>query len=107
VLAPDFVSHLDSYWHDPHFAAWLRRWAGSARVAMFDKRGTGMSDRVAGLPDMDDVRAVMDAVGIDWAFLLGISEGGSLSSVFAARDLARLIPGARHLELPGSDHLPW
>jgi pimeloyl-ACP methyl ester carboxylesterase len=55
---------------------------------MFDKRGTGLSDRVAHLPHMDermdDVRAVMDAVGIERASLLGISEGGSLAALFAA-----------------------
>jgi pimeloyl-ACP methyl ester carboxylesterase len=55
---------------------------------MFDKRGTGLSDRVAGLPGldqrMDDLRAVMDAVGMEHAALLGISDGGTMSALFAA-----------------------
>ena len=93
VLAPGFVSHIDNYWDDPHLAGWLSRLAGMARVAMFDKRGTGMSDRVMSLPDMDermdDVRAVMDAVGFDTAFIMGISEGGSLATLFTAHHPAR------------------
>jgi pimeloyl-ACP methyl ester carboxylesterase/DNA-binding winged helix-turn-helix (wHTH) protein len=88
VLTPGFVSHIDNYWDDPHFARWLRRLSGKARVAMFDKRGTGMSDRVSALPAMDermdDVRAVMDAVGFDSAFIMGISEGGTLAVLFSA-----------------------
>jgi DNA-binding winged helix-turn-helix (wHTH) protein len=88
VLTPGFVSHIDNYWEDPHFARWLRRLSGKARVAMFDKRGTGMSDRVSALPAMDermdDVRAVMDAVGFDSAFIMGISEGGTLAVLFSA-----------------------
>ena len=93
VLAPGFVSHIDNYWDDPHLAGWLTRLAGVARVAMFDKRGTGMSDRVISLPGMDermdDVRAVMDAVGFDTAFIMGISEGGPLATLFTAHHPAR------------------
>ena len=88
VLTPGFVSHIDNYWDDPHFARWLRRLSGKARIAMFDKRGTGMSDRVTALPAMDermdDVRAVMDAVGFNSAFIMGISEGGTLAVLFSA-----------------------
>jgi pimeloyl-ACP methyl ester carboxylesterase len=88
VLTPGFVSHIDNYWADPHLARWLSSLAGLARVAIFDKRGTGMSDRVADLPGMDermdDVRAVMDAVEFDSAFIMGISEGGSLATLFTA-----------------------
>ena len=72
----------------PDCARWLLRLASFARVAMFDKRGTGMSDRVTELPGLeqpiDDVRAVMDAVGMERAALLGMSEGGSLTALFAA-----------------------
>jgi pimeloyl-ACP methyl ester carboxylesterase len=93
VLAPGFVSHIDNYWDDPHLARWLTRLAGMARVAIFDKRGTGMSDRVASLPGMDermdDVRAVMDATGFDTAFIMGISEGGSLATLFSAHHPTR------------------
>jgi DNA-binding winged helix-turn-helix (wHTH) protein/esterase/lipase len=88
VVTPGFVSHIDNYWDDPHLADWLSRLAGRAHVAVFDKRGTGMSDRVGALPGMDermdDVRAVMDAVGFDTAFIMGISEGGSLATLFTA-----------------------
>lgn len=88
VLTPGFVSHIDNYWDEPHLAGWLARLGEIARVAMFDKRGTGMSDRVTALPDMDermdDVRAVLDAARFDTAFIMGISEGGSLATLFAA-----------------------
>lgn len=88
VVVPPFVSHIENFWDQPDCARWLSRLGTFARVVMFDKRGTGMSDRVADLPGvdqrMDDVRAVMDAAGMDRAALLGISEGGSLASLFAA-----------------------
>ena len=88
VMVPPFVSHIDNFWDQPDCARWLSRLGSFARVVMFDKRGTGMSDRVADLPGvdqrMDDVRAVMDAAGMDRAALLGISEGGSLACLFAA-----------------------
>ena len=87
VFVPGFVSHIDNYWDEPEFARFLRRLGTFARVAMFDKRGTGLSDRVdAPAMDqrMDDIRAVMDAVEFDRAAIFGISEGGSLASLFAA-----------------------
>jgi len=88
VLIPGFVSHIEGYWELPDFAHWFLRLAGFARVVMFDKRGTGLSDHVAELPTMDermdDARAVMDAVGIERAALVGLSEGGPLAVLFAA-----------------------
>ena len=88
VFFPGFISHLDVYWEVPAIARWLTRLGESMRVIMFDKRGTGLSDRVSQLPGMDermdDARAVMDAVGIDRAAIIGVSEGGSLASLFAA-----------------------
>ena len=88
VFVPGFVSHIEAYWDHPDLARWLLRLASFARVATFDKRGTGLSDRVSELPSfdlrMDDVRAVMDAAGIERAALLGISEGGPLATLFAA-----------------------
>ncbi len=88
VVAPGFVSHIENYWDEPHFARSLNKLSGFFRVVLFDKRGTGLSDRVPHLPHMDermdDLRAVMDAVGIERASLLGISEGGSLAALFAA-----------------------
>ena len=88
VIIPFFVSNIEVWWEYPDCARWLLRLASFARVAMFDKRGTGMSDRVTELPGLeqriDDVRAVMDAVGMERAALLGMSEGGSLTALFAA-----------------------
>jgi pimeloyl-ACP methyl ester carboxylesterase len=88
VLAPGFVSHIDNYWDEPGLNRWLQRLGRLARVAMFDKRGTGLSDPVTKLPDMDarmdDVRAVMDAAGFERAVIMGVSEGGSLAALFAA-----------------------
>jgi pimeloyl-ACP methyl ester carboxylesterase len=88
VFVPGFVSNIEIYWEEPHFARWLRRLASIARVITFDKRGTGLSDRLEVLPTMDermdDVRAVMDAAGSRRAASLGLSEGGSLATVFAA-----------------------
>ena len=88
VLAPFMVSNIEKYWDEPDFARWLLRMASYARVVMFDKRGTGMSDRVSELPGldqrMDDLRAVMDAAGMEQAAMMGLSEGGSLAALFAA-----------------------
>jgi pimeloyl-ACP methyl ester carboxylesterase len=88
IMAPGFVSHVENSWDEPHLARWLHKFGGFCRVVLFDKRGTGLSDRVAHLPHMDermdDLRAVMDAVGVERASLLGVSEGGSLAALFAA-----------------------
>src|SRR6266700_2912783 len=88
VLVPGFVSHLDLDWEDPSHAHFLRRLASFSRLIRFDKRGTGLSDRPGGLPDletrMSDVRAVLDAVGCERAALFGYSEGGPMSILFAA-----------------------
>lgn len=88
VFVPGFISHVDHAWDDPNSADFLRRLASFSRVICFDKRGTGLSDRVSEMPTleqrMDDVRVVMDAVGSERAALLGISEGGPMSLLFAA-----------------------
>lgn len=88
VLAPGFVSHMDNYWSHPALVTWLERLGSFARVIMFDKRGTGLSDRVQHLPAMDermdDFRAVLDAAGVERAALFGVSEGASLATLFAA-----------------------
>jgi len=87
VFVMGWVSHLDCFWSEPTFARFLRRLAGFSRVILFDKRGTGLSDRVGALPTleqrMDDVRAVMTAAGSRDAVLLGVSEGGPMCSLFA------------------------
>jgi class 3 adenylate cyclase len=88
VVVPGFVSNLELMWENPGFAYTLARLASFSRMIIFDKRGTGLSDRVADMPNletrMDDVRAVMDAVQSTNAVLLGISEGGPMSCLFAA-----------------------
>ena len=88
VYVPPFVSHVELAWDVPGVAAFNRRLSSFCRLIRFDKRGTGMSDRVSGVPTletrMDDVRAVMDAVGSERAALIGVSEGGPMSILFAA-----------------------
>jgi class 3 adenylate cyclase/predicted alpha/beta hydrolase len=88
VFVPGFISHIENYWDHADLARWLLRLAAFARVIMFDKRGTGLSDPVAQAPSlelrMDDVRAVMDATRSESATLLGVSEGGALAALFAA-----------------------
>ena len=88
VVVPGFVSHLEQAWENPLYERFLWQLASFSRLILFDKRGTGLSDRIAGIPTleqrMDDVRAVMDAVGSERAALFGISEGGPMSVLFAA-----------------------
>jgi class 3 adenylate cyclase len=88
VYVPGFVSNLDNGWDDPGFAHFFRRLASFSRLILFDKRGTGLSDRDAQIPSleqrMDDVRAVMDAVGSTKAAVFGVSEGGAMAMLFAA-----------------------
>ncbi len=88
VVVPGFVSHLEQAWEDTSFSRILMQLASFSRLILFDKRGTGLSDRISGIPTleerMDDVRAVMDAVGSKRAALFGVSEGGPMSVLFAA-----------------------
>ena len=90
VFVMGWVSHLEYFWEEPSFARFLTRLASFSRLILFDKRGTGLSDRVpiTELPTleqrMDDVRAVMEAVGSKRAALCGVSEGGPMCSLFAA-----------------------
>jgi len=114
VRIPPYVSHVELAWQIPSLAAFNRELASMARVITFDKRGTGMSDRVSGAPSlevrMDDVRAVMDAVGSQQAALLGVSEGGAISVLFAAtypqRVWALVLDGAAPRSLWAPDY-PW
>src|SRR6266542_6967133 len=90
VFVPGWITHVELGWEDPSEAAFRRRLASFARLITFDKRGTGLSDRVPvnQLPTleqlMDDLRAVMDAAGSHQAALFGVSEGGALCLLFAA-----------------------
>jgi pimeloyl-ACP methyl ester carboxylesterase/class 3 adenylate cyclase len=88
VLVPGFISHIEEWWEEPLSARFLERLASFSRLILFDKRGTGLSDREAGVPTleqrMDDVRAVLAAAGSERAAVLGVSEGGAMSALFAA-----------------------
>jgi class 3 adenylate cyclase/alpha-beta hydrolase superfamily lysophospholipase len=88
VFVPGFVTHMDLQWKLPGFESFLLGLGSFSRLIRFDKRGTGMSDPVARAPSletrMDDVRAVMDAVGSRRAAFYGLSEGAAMSILFAA-----------------------
>jgi class 3 adenylate cyclase len=101
VHVPPFVSNLELQWQDHDQSRYFRRLASFSRLIMFDKRGTGLSDRIsiASLEErMDDVRAVMDAVGSQRAVIFGNSEGGAMSLLFATtypdRVMALVLYGA-------------
>ena len=88
VVAPGWFSNVDLLWSDPGWSTFVEKFASFARVILYDKRGTGLSDPVDGVPTLesrsDDLRAVLDAVGSDRAALFGLSEGGPISVMFAA-----------------------
>jgi pimeloyl-ACP methyl ester carboxylesterase len=108
VFVPGFISNLDVAWEEPGMARFFSRLAAFSRLIMFDKRGTGLSDRVAGIASlenrMDDVRAVMDAAKSERAALFGFSEGGAMSMLFAAtypeRVRALIVYGTRPVPRP-------
>ena len=109
-----WVSHLEYFWKEPSFARFLTRLASFSRLILFDKRGTGLSDPVTQLPTleqrMDDVRAVLDAVGSRRAVLLGVSEGGPMCSLFAAthpRQTEALIMIGTYARRVHAPDYPW
>jgi pimeloyl-ACP methyl ester carboxylesterase len=88
VFVPGFVSNVEATWRLPNFSAFFRRLASFCRVILFDKRGTGMSDRGSQIftleQRMHDVQAVLDEVDSKQAVLFGVSEGGPMSLLYAA-----------------------
>ena len=116
VFVMGWVSHLEYFWKESHFAAFLNRLASFSRLILFDKRGTGLSDRVplSELPTleqrMEDVHAVMDEVGSERAVLIGVSEGGPMCSLFAAtypdRTTALVMIGTYAKRIKDEDY-PW
>jgi class 3 adenylate cyclase/pimeloyl-ACP methyl ester carboxylesterase len=88
AIVPGFISHVDLLWTIPETTTFFRRLAGFSRLILFDKRGTGLSDPVAGPSTleerMEDLHAVLDAAGSERPALLGVSEGGPMSALFAA-----------------------
>ncbi|MET0769589.1 MAG: alpha/beta fold hydrolase, partial [Solirubrobacteraceae bacterium] len=115
VLISGFVSHLEKDWEEPGHTRFLERLGSMGRLIRFDKRGTGLSDRPAGLPDletrMDDVRAVMDAADSRRAVLFGYSEGAPMAILFAAsypeRSRALILYGAYAKRLDPDTDYPW
>jgi class 3 adenylate cyclase/pimeloyl-ACP methyl ester carboxylesterase len=114
VVIHGWVSHVEVYWEWPGFARFMHRLARNLRIIHFDKRGTGLSDRVSGPVDigvrMDDIRAVMDAAGVKRAALFGWCLGGPpLALVFAStypeRTSALLIDGT--ISLRRTEDYPW
>ena len=116
VFVMGWVSHLEYFWKEPSFARFLDRLASMARLILFDKRGTGLSDPVpvVQLPTLeqrlDDVRAVMEAAGSGRAVLLGVSEGGPLCSLFAAtypEKTEALVMIGSYARRMRDDNYPW
>jgi pimeloyl-ACP methyl ester carboxylesterase len=114
VVVPGYVTHVELVWGLEPVAQWLERLAGFARVITFDRRGSGLSDPVNDAPTleqrMDDLRAVMDAAGSDRASIIGISEGVSMSLLFAAtypdRVRSLVSVGGMARSIPDEDY-PW
>ena len=114
ILVKSWVSHLEVYWEQPRYANMVRNLAKDARVIDFDKRGTGLSDRVSRVPDlearMDDIRAVMDAAGSSRAVLFGWGDGAALAALFAAtypHRTAGLILNGGSAKTAWSADYPW
>src|ERR671920_1005999 len=88
VMAPGFVSNVEMWWAEPKFVHLFERFRRFARVIIFDKRGTGLSDPVSRAPTLDeradDVQAVMDAAQSERAWLMGMSDSAPHAMVFAA-----------------------
>lgn len=115
VVVPGFISNVETMWSEPIFFRLLRNLTKFARVIVFDKRGTGCSDPAPGAPSlderMDDIRAVMDAAGVEKAVIDGLSEGGPLAMLFAAtypeRTQALILYGTfPKMEASGEPELP-
>lgn len=114
VLISGFVSHLELDWDDPRHAHFLNRLASMGRLIRFDKRGTGMSDRPEGIPDLEnrmhDVLAVMDAAGSRQAVVCGYSEGGPMAILLAATHperVSRLVLYASYAKRSWAEDYPW
>lgn len=110
VLVPGWIFNVEVVWEHPSFETFMRRLLRNFRVIMFDKRGTGLSDRDATKSTMeermDDVRAVMDAAGSESASVMGWSEGANIAALFAAAHPERVeglvlyAGGARYQQAP-------
>jgi class 3 adenylate cyclase len=114
VLLPGAFSHIEHQWEEPSFARFLHRLASFSRLIVLDVRGTGLSDRWTELPTLeeqvDDVLAVLDAVGSEQAALFALSQGGALATLFASahpeRTSALVLFGA-YARIQWSEDYPW
>ncbi len=114
VFAPGYMSHLEQNQTWPSYRAFLERMASFSRLIVFDRRGTGLSDRILALGSfeemMDDIRAVLDAVGSERAALLGAAEGGPICALFAATHPERtsaLVLAASYARRTWAPDYPW
>lgn len=114
VIVPGIYTHLEEQWTEPSSARFLGRLASFSRLILFDPRGTGLSDRAPELPlleeQMDDVNAVLDAVGSRRAAILGISQGGPMAALYAAtyppRTTALMLYGS-YAVVRADEDFPW
>jgi len=116
VLVPPYLSNIEMYWDLPFYSRFLERLSSFSRLILFDRRGTGMSDGTAGATPLeeqiDDVQAVIDAVGSEQPVLLSYAEGCGLTALFAAshpdlmRALVLVSPQARLVAGPGYEWAP-
>ena len=114
VFVLGWVSNIEGVWEEAAFARFLTRLSAFSRLILFDKRGTGLSDRVTDMPSlevrMDDVRAVMDTAGSERAALFGSSEGGPMCALFSAtypdRTSALIMSGSYARRTRAPDY-PW
>ncbi len=114
VVTPGSVSNVELMWQQPLFAGFHHRLASFSRVIVFDKRGTGLSDRVKKIATLeeraDDIRAVMDGAGSERAVIMGVSEGGPMAIVFAAthpQRAAGLVLYGSHARITWAPDYPW
>lgn len=114
VIMPGWASNIEVYWEEPTVARFLERLAAFARVILFDKRGSGLSDRVTDTPTLeeriDDLRAIFEAIGSERAARLGYSEGGPMCAFYAAtypeRTIALIMIGS-YPRIVTSEDWPW
>ena len=114
LWAPGYMSHIEQNWWWPAYAEFFERMASFSRLILFDRRGTGLSDRDVSLGSfeemLDDIRAVLDAASSERAALFGGAEGGPMCALFAATHPERtsaLILGASYPRRKWAPDYPW
>jgi class 3 adenylate cyclase len=114
VFVHAFLSHLEIFWELPSYARFMTLLAEHARVIVFDKRGTGLSDRISSVPTLearlDDLRAVLDAAGSQRPIVVGDGDGAALAAMFAASFPERtlgLVLWSGAVRIAADDDYPW